>query len=150
MARRRAEFKRGFGEISRLPSARFRTRYTGPDTPTGNGRALREAAPPHDPDDLGKPARRGHHCCGDFGVVRRDADHSDPTGQCLLTAEVGLQGGRRGGPCRGESVSGEGRRSEGARPRDRGSYRRPAESVPTWRLCLRHGGRRSFWPAGAG
>src|SRR5450756_1152375 len=31
MGSRRATLKRGFGEISRLPSGRFRTRYTGPD-----------------------------------------------------------------------------------------------------------------------
>jgi integrase len=31
MGSRRAKLKRGFGEISRLPSGRFRTRYTGPD-----------------------------------------------------------------------------------------------------------------------
>jgi integrase len=31
MGNRRATVKRGFGEISRLPSGRFRTRYTGPD-----------------------------------------------------------------------------------------------------------------------
>jgi len=31
MGSRRAKLKRGFGEISRLPSGRFRARYTGPD-----------------------------------------------------------------------------------------------------------------------
>ena len=31
MGSRRAKAKRGFGEISRLPSGRFRARYTGPD-----------------------------------------------------------------------------------------------------------------------
>jgi integrase len=31
MSGRRAKLKRGFGEISRLPSARYRARYTGPD-----------------------------------------------------------------------------------------------------------------------
>jgi hypothetical protein len=31
MASRRATGKRGFGEISRLPSGRYRARYTGPD-----------------------------------------------------------------------------------------------------------------------
>jgi len=31
MGSRRAKLKRGFGEISRLPSGRYRARYTGPD-----------------------------------------------------------------------------------------------------------------------
>ena len=31
MGSRRAKVKRGFGEISLLPSGRFRARYTGPD-----------------------------------------------------------------------------------------------------------------------
>ena len=31
MGGRRAKLKRGFGEISRLPSGRYRARYTGPD-----------------------------------------------------------------------------------------------------------------------
>jgi len=31
MASRRAKGKRGFGEISLLPSGRYRARYTGPD-----------------------------------------------------------------------------------------------------------------------
>ena len=32
MGSRRVKAKRGFGEISALPSGRFRARYTGPDT----------------------------------------------------------------------------------------------------------------------
>ena len=31
MGSRRAKRKRGFGEVSRLPSGRYRARYTGPD-----------------------------------------------------------------------------------------------------------------------
>ncbi len=31
MGSRRAKVKRGFGEVSRLPSGRYRARYTGPD-----------------------------------------------------------------------------------------------------------------------
>jgi len=52
-----------------------------PAASANDGRALCEAAPPHDPADLGQPAAQRDHRCGEFYEVRGDAEHPDPTGE---------------------------------------------------------------------
>jgi hypothetical protein len=64
------------------------------ETSAGHGRALREAASPHPPSDLGHPAPRRDHRRGDLELVCRDEADPDPAGERVRAAEVHLQGGR--------------------------------------------------------
>ena len=72
----------------------------------------------------------GEITAAEVSTLRGDADDAHSAGQRLRAAEVDLQGGRRGAARGGEPVPGEGGHPEGARPRDRGAHRRPAQPLP--------------------